>query len=227
MGAEVGEELIDFLGAVAAATAQIRDLAFFAPLLPALEVSIIEAHPVVVTLLDAPAPQVRLRAAAAAVEQVRLPQLAAERRPLAARLRRWSAHQTPQRLQCVTLLGELGEQVHYFLTDADPAVRIRAALTPASRGDNRATDIIVATPGKAPPAGVHLSELVEAVAVAVGVESFEHIAEAAPPSPAGPTGPASTTPGVPCRGSTPQKTPMVPSAEGGCLTALWRRHPAP
>ncbi|WP_433237574.1 hypothetical protein ACQPYK_29180 [Streptosporangium sp. CA-135522] len=177
VGAEVGEELIDFLGAVADATAHVRDQAFFAPLLPALEASIVEAHPVVAALLDSPAPRLRLRAAEAAVEQVRLPRLAAERPLLAARLRQWATHQASQRLQCVRLLGELGEQVDDFLADADAAVRIRAALAPASHEASRATDIIVAALGEPPPAGVHLSELVEAAIARV--ESFERIAKPA------------------------------------------------
>ncbi|MER5327201.1 hypothetical protein ABT003_48750, partial [Streptosporangium roseum] len=184
VGAEVGEELIDFLGAVAAATAYVRDLAFFVPLLPALEVSIVEAHPVVVTLLDAPAPQVRL------------PQLAAERRPLATRLRRWAAHQTPQRLQCVALLGEPGEQVGDFLTDADPAVRIRAALAPASRGDSRAIAIIVAALGEAPPAGGICPNSSKPPSPASRASSTSRSRR--PPSPAGPAGPASAMIGIPC-----------------------------
>ncbi|MBX6166544.1 MAG: hypothetical protein IRY84_02710 [Thermobispora bispora] len=93
------------------------------------------------------------------------------------RLRRWLTHEDEDRHVWVRLLGELGEDAQEFLDDPDRAVRLRAALAPASRHSSRATSILVDALADALPAGVHRAEVV--AAVIDRVDDFERIAEPA------------------------------------------------
>lgn len=122
--ADVRDELVDFLGAVAYATSQFSGDPDFAVLIPELEASIVEGYRAVAGVLDRGAPVPRVRAAEAAVEQLRLPRLASERAPMAARLREWIMQSDENRQVWVRLLGDLGEDVGGFLDGPDRAVRI-------------------------------------------------------------------------------------------------------
>ncbi|WP_440107559.1 hypothetical protein [Streptosporangium sp. H16] len=176
--ADIRDELVEFLGAVAEATRTLRDHPYFAPLIPELEASVIEAHRGVAVLLDDDAPALRMRAADTLVKQLQLPHLAAERPALAARLQHWATRPDDGSRQVwVRLLGELGQDVADFLDDPDPAVRIRAALAPSCRHNARATALIIAALGQPLPAGASRGEVVEA-AIARS-DTFDRIAEPA------------------------------------------------
>ncbi|MEU6412683.1 hypothetical protein [Microbispora sp. NPDC046933] len=170
-------ELVEFLGAVASATYELREDSSFAPCIPELEASVVEAYHQIVRLLDSDSRSLRTRVAEAVVEQLRLPQLASERPSMAHRLRRWLTHENEDRHVRVRLLGELGEDVQEFLDDPDRAVRLRAALAPSSRHSARAVAILVDALADSLPAGVHRTEVV--TAVIDRVDDFDRIAEPA------------------------------------------------
>lgn len=175
--AEIRNELVDFLGSVAAATAELRHNPYFAELIPALEGSVVEAWPVISAVLDSGDPALRMHAAVTAVEQLRILALGDQRPALVARLRCWADERSADRSECVRLLVGLDDNVCDFLSDPDPAVRIRAALAPRADSLSEATDIVVALLDRELPPWVRRSEVVRAI-VARG-DDFERIAKPA------------------------------------------------
>ncbi|WP_410652817.1 hypothetical protein [Amycolatopsis sp. cmx-4-54] len=131
---EVHHALIDFLGAVANATAMAEEReGFWENLLPGLEQAIHQSYPVVLSFLENSDSSVRKTALGAAISHVNTRVLADEKPLLTARLRTWADEPSQDRAFWVRCLGELGDDTQHFLSDPSTKVRVCAALAPARR----------------------------------------------------------------------------------------------
>jgi hypothetical protein len=145
LASEVRHELIEFLGAVAIATAMAEEKEeAWEKLLAGLEQAIHQSYPVVLSFLEDSDPSVRKTALDAAVSHVNTRVLAEEKPLLAARLRTWANEPSEDRAFFVRCLGELGDDTQHFLSDPSTKVRVCAALAPAAADNDMATDIIIA-----------------------------------------------------------------------------------
>ncbi|MFI7546664.1 hypothetical protein [Actinoplanes sp. NPDC049599] len=170
------DELIGFLGSIAQSVVALRDDEYFAVLVPDLSAAVAEAYPVVLPTLESTSPEDALMLAECLVAMARIPLLADRREQLAVLIGELRSAGPPEsQPHWVRLLASLGVDVRADLDDADPAVRLRAAL--ACEPDPAAREIILAALAHPAPAGTHRSEL---VAAAIRVASgFPEIADSA------------------------------------------------
>jgi hypothetical protein len=169
------EPLVEFLGWAASSVSNLAGNRHFAELLPDLTDAVAAAYPVAYALLEFAAPDRTLFHVEHLVAMARIPALADRREELAA-LVRSLAHRDPgRRASWVHCLGLLGVDLRGLLTDADPGVRLRAALM--HQNDPQAREQVPAALGKPVPPGLHQYELVAASIHAA--PNFEVIAAAA------------------------------------------------
>jgi hypothetical protein len=167
--------LLEFLGDAGTSVTGLADDDYFIPILPEVAAAVAAAYPVALRILESAAPRDAQFLAEQLVAMARTPLLADRREELAVLIGmlRESAAGSPA--DWVRLLASLGTDVRADLTDADPAVRLRAAL--ACEPDPVARQIILtALPDPSPP-GTHRSELV-AAAIRVATD-FAEIADSA------------------------------------------------
>ncbi|HEX6354102.1 hypothetical protein [Actinophytocola sp.] len=135
--------VIEYLGAVADATAMAEEEKYWRRLLPGLQEAIRQSCPVVFSFLDNEDPRLRNTAGEAAVSHVKTLALAEEKPVVIALLRRWADHLPTNRARWVLRLGELGDDIQWFLTHPDTDVRVCAALAESVAHSETATDIII------------------------------------------------------------------------------------
>ena len=167
--------LIEWLGDVALSVIDLRDVEFFAPLLPDLAEAVAAAYPVVLPAGESASAEDALFLAESLVAMARTPLLADRREELAVLIALLRDAADGSQPDWVRLLASLGVDVRADLRDPDPAVRLRAALACESEPESR--EIILAALPHPPPAGTHRSELV-AAAIRVAA-NFAEIADAA------------------------------------------------
>lgn len=169
------EALLEFLGDAALSVTGLADDRDFAGVLPDLADAVAQAYPVVFPLFVASPPERALFRAENLVAIARVPSLADRWEELTALVLEWSERGTESQAEWIRCLGQLGVDLRDRLTDPDPAVRLRVALT--HEDDPRSRELILAALAEAPPPGLHQSELV-AAAIRVAAD-FNEIATAA------------------------------------------------
>ncbi|MFI7077575.1 hypothetical protein ACIBO1_09800 [Micromonospora sp. NPDC049903] len=169
------EALLEFLGDAALSVSDLADDRYFAEILPDLADAVTQAYPVVLPLLAASPPDRALFRAENLVAMARVPSLADRREELAVLVLEWSERGAGSKAEWIRCLSQLGVDNRDLRTDADPAVRFRAAL--GHEDDPRSRELILTALATAPPPGVHQFELV-AAAIRVATD-FHVIATAA------------------------------------------------
>ncbi|MEU3457405.1 hypothetical protein ABZ671_27945 [Micromonospora sp. NPDC006766] len=169
------EPLLEFLGDAALSVTRLADDRYFAELLPDLAESVAQAYPVVFSLLTTSPSDRALFRAENLVAIAQLPSLADRREDVAVLVLEWSERGTGSQAEWLDCLGRLGGDLRDRLTDPDPAVRLRAALT--HEDDPRSRTLILAALADSPPPDLHQFELV-AAAIRVAAD-FTEIATAA------------------------------------------------
>jgi hypothetical protein len=169
------EALLEFLGDAALSVTDLADDRYFAEILPDLADAVAQAYPVVLPLLAASPPGRALFRAENLVAIARMPSLTNRRKELAALVLEWSERGAEPQAPWIRCLGQLGVNLRDRLTDPDPAVRLRAALT--HEDDPRSRELILAALPELPPPGLHQFELI-AAAIRVAAD-FNEIATAA------------------------------------------------
>ncbi|GAA0931721.1 hypothetical protein [Virgisporangium aurantiacum] len=114
-------------------------------MLPDLADAVAAAYPVAYALLEYAAPDRTLFHVEHLVAMARIPALADRREELATLVQARARRDPGPRASWVHCLGLLGVDLRDLLTDADPAARLRAALT--HQNDPRARDQILAALG--------------------------------------------------------------------------------
>jgi hypothetical protein len=135
-------ELLDYLGQVAEAVLSSAHVWRPPVYLPDLHQTLVQTFPTVYAFVDHDETDFRMIATDAAVQYALSPALA-ERRPALVALLRQRADTGDHRAWHVRQLAHLGDDTTGYLDDADPEVRVTAALAPTAVDDDEATAIII------------------------------------------------------------------------------------